>query len=140
MNIYISGLSYGTNDADLTNLFAEFGEVSSAKVIFDRETGRSRGFAFVEMPNDTEGQKAIDELNGVEYDQKVISVSVARPRTERPSNGGVVVVIITLEDINIRIKAEDNIFCFYLISYFRFMIQRRNLLIDTGEDKKSYYI
>ena len=64
MNIYISGLSYGTNDADLTNLFAEFGEVSSAKVIFDRETGRSRGFAFVEMPNDTEGQKAIDELNG----------------------------------------------------------------------------
>ena len=73
MNIYISGLSYGTNDADLTNLFAEFGEVSSAKVIFDRET---------------EGQKAIDELNGVEYDQKVISVSVARPRTERPSNGG----------------------------------------------------
>ena len=48
MNIYISGLSYGTNDADLTNLFAEFGEVSSAKVIFDRESGRSRGFAFVE--------------------------------------------------------------------------------------------
>ena len=88
MNIYISGLSYGTNDADLTNFFAEFGEVSSAKVIFDRESGRSRGFAFVEMPNDTEGQKAIDELNGVEYDQKVISVSVARPRTERPSNGG----------------------------------------------------
>ena len=77
MNIYISGLSYGTTDADLTNLFAEFGEVSSAKVIFDRETGRSRGFAFVEMTN-----------NGVEYDQKVISVSVARPRTERPSNGG----------------------------------------------------
>ena len=88
MNIYISGLSYCTNDADLTNLFAEFGEVSSAKVIFDRESGRSRGFAFVEMPNDTEGQKAIDELNGVEYDQKVISVSVARPRTERPSHGG----------------------------------------------------
>ena len=136
MNIYISGLSYGTNDADLTNLFAEFGEVSSAKVIFDRETGRSRGFAFVEMPNDTEGQKAIDELNGVEYDQKVISVSVLKDRLTVV----VVVVIITLEDINIRIKAEDIIFCFYLISYFRFMIQRRNLLIDTGEDKKSYYI
>ena len=73
MNIYISGLSYGINNADLTNLFAEFGEVSSAKVILDRETGRSRGFAFVEMNNDTEGQKAIDELNGVEYDSKVIS-------------------------------------------------------------------
>ena len=88
MNIYISGLSYGTNDADLTNLFAEYGEVSSAKVIFDRETGRSRGFAFVEMTNDAEGQKAIDELNGVEYDRKVISVSVARPRAEKPAYGG----------------------------------------------------
>lgn len=88
MNIYVSGLSYGINDTDLTNLFAEFGEISSAKVIFDRETGRSRGFAFVEMSNDEEGQKAIDELNGVEYDGKVISVSVARPRAEKPSYGG----------------------------------------------------
>ena len=88
MNIYISGLSYGTNDADLTNLFAEFGEVSSAKVIFDRESGRSRGFAFVEMPNDTEGQKAIDELNGSYYDQNLIFVRVALPRTERPSHCG----------------------------------------------------
>ena len=88
MNIYIAGLSYRTNDADLTNLFAEFGEVSSAKVIMDRATGNSRGFAFVEMTSDEEGQKAIDELNGVEYDQKVISVSVARPRAEKPSYGG----------------------------------------------------
>ena len=88
MNIYIAGLSYRTNDADLTNLSAEFGEVSSAKVIMDRETGNSRGFAFVEMTSDEEGQKAIDELNGVEYDQKVISVSVARPRAEKPSYGG----------------------------------------------------
>ena len=88
MNIYIAGLSYRTNDADLTNLFAEFGEVSSAKGIMDRETGNSRGFAFVEMTSDEEGQKAIDELNGVEYDQKVISVSVARPRAEKPSYGG----------------------------------------------------
>lgn len=88
MNIYISGLSFGANDADLTNLFAEYGEVSSAKVIFDRETGRSRGFAFVEMADDAQGQKAIDGLNGAEFDQKVMAVSVARPRTERPSNGG----------------------------------------------------
>ncbi len=88
MNIYIAGLSYGTSDAELANLFSEFGEVSSAKVILDRETGRSRGFAFVEMANDAEGQKAIDELNGVEFDHKVISVSVARPRPERPSYGG----------------------------------------------------
>ena len=88
MNIYISGLSFSANDADLNNLFAEYGEVSSAKVILDRETGKSRGFAFVEMTNDTEGQKAIDELNGVEYDQKVIAVSIARARTEKTSNGG----------------------------------------------------
>jgi RNA recognition motif-containing protein len=88
MNIYISGLSYSINDADLNELFTEYGEVSSAKIINDRETGRSRGFGFVEMPNDTEGQKAIDELNGAEYDNKVISVSVARPRAEHSSFGG----------------------------------------------------
>ena len=88
MNIYISNLSYGVKDASLQELFSAFGEVSSAKVIMDRETGKSRGFAFVEMTSDEEGQKAIDELNGVEYDQKVISVSVARPRAEKPSYGG----------------------------------------------------
>lgn len=88
MNIYIAGLSYRTNDADLTNLFAEFEKFLQLKVIMDRETGNSRGFAFVEMTSDEEGQKAIDELNGVEYDQKVISVSVARPRAEKPSYGG----------------------------------------------------
>lgn len=90
MNIYISGLSYNTNEADLNELFSEYGEVSSAKIIMDRETGRSRGFAFVEMTDDAAGQKAIDELNGAEYDHKTIAVSVARPREERPrsSNGG----------------------------------------------------
>lgn len=88
MNIYITGLNYSINDADLNDLFAEYGEITSAKVIMDRETGRSRGFGFVEMPNDAEGQKAIDTLNGTELEQKVISVSVARPRTERSSNGG----------------------------------------------------
>ena len=86
MNIYISGLSFGINDADLNELFSAYGETSSAKVIMDRESGRSRGFGFVEMPNDTDGQKAIDELNGAEYDQKTISVSVARPREERSRN------------------------------------------------------
>ena len=103
MNIYIAGLSYRTNDADLTNLFAEFGEVSSAKVIMDRETGKSRGFAFVEMTSDEEGQKAIDELNGVEYDQKVISVK--RHTVEAAE------VIVTPEDINIRtLGKRKNIF------------------------------
>ena len=66
MNIYISGLSYGINDADLNELFSAYGETSSAKVIMDRESGRSRGFGFVEMTSDTDGQKAINELNGAE--------------------------------------------------------------------------
>ena len=88
MNIYVSNLSYAVNDSDLRDLFGEYGEISSAKVIMDRESGRSRGFGFIEMSDETEGQKAIDELNGAEYDHKVISVSLARPRTERPSNGG----------------------------------------------------
>ena len=79
MNIYITGLNYSINDADLNDLFAEYGEITSAKVIMDRETGRSRGFGFVEMVNDGDGQKAIDALNGAEF---------ARPRSEKPSNGG----------------------------------------------------
>lgn len=72
MNIYISNLSYAVNDGDLKDLFGEYGEISSAKVITDRETGRSRGFGFVEMADDAQGQKAIDELNQAEYDGKVI--------------------------------------------------------------------
>ncbi len=87
MNIYISGLSYGTADADLNELFTAYGDVSSVKIISDRETGRSRGFGFIEMADDAEGQKAIDGLNGTECDGKVISVKVARPRAERPSYG-----------------------------------------------------
>lgn len=87
MNIYISNLSYGVDDADLNALFAEYGEVTSAKVIMDRETGGSRGFGFVEIADEAMGQKAIDELNGAEYDGKVITVNVAKPREDR-SNGG----------------------------------------------------
>lgn len=71
MNIYISNLSFGISDADLNQLFSEYGEVSSAKVITDRETGRSRGFGFVEMSNDEEAEKAINELNQAEYDGKL---------------------------------------------------------------------
>ena len=79
--------TYDVNDSDLRELFEEYGEVSSAKVIMDRETGRSRGFGFVEMSDDTQGQKAIDELNQAEYDGKVINVNVAKPRTDRPAGG-----------------------------------------------------
>jgi RNA recognition motif-containing protein len=83
MNIYIANLSYGVNSDDLKDLFQEHGEVSSANVITDRETGRSRGFGFVEMPNDAEALKAIKELNGVEFDGKVITVNTAKPKTEK---------------------------------------------------------
>ena len=83
MNIYIANLSYAVNDADLKELFQEFGEVSSAHVITDRVTGRSRGFGFVEMPNEAEALKAIRELNGVEYDSKVVTVNAAKPKTEK---------------------------------------------------------
>ena len=65
MNIYVSHLSWGTKGDSLQNLFSQYGEVSSANVITDRETGRSRGFGFVEMPNDAEGQAAIDALDGL---------------------------------------------------------------------------
>ncbi len=86
MNIYISGLSYGIDSERLQNLFTEYGEVSSAKVITDRETGRSRGFGFVEMDDDAEGQNAINGLNGTQHDTRTINVSVARPQPERSSN------------------------------------------------------
>ncbi|MBP1629973.1 MAG: RNA-binding protein [Bacteroidetes bacterium] len=83
MNIFVSNLSYAINDDDLRQAFEEYGEVSSAKVIMDKFTGRSRGFGFVEM-SDENGQKAIEELNGASFDKKVISVSVARPREDKP--------------------------------------------------------
>lgn len=88
MNIYVSNLSWGTTGESLGNLFSQFGEVSSANIIFDRETGRSRGFGFVEMTNDNEAQEAINALNETEFETKVINVSEARPRTERPARGG----------------------------------------------------
>ncbi len=84
MNIYISNLSFDVSDSDLKELFEEYGQVSSAKVITDKFSGRSRGFGFVEMPNDDEANKAIEELNQAEYDGKTINVSVAKPREERP--------------------------------------------------------
>jgi len=87
MNIYIANLSYSITDEDLMDLFNEYGPVASAKVVMDRETGRSRGFGFVEM-EDADGEKAIEELNNAEYEGKTISVSVARPRAERPAGGG----------------------------------------------------
>lgn len=88
MNIYVSNLSFNTSDAELNELFSAFGEVSSAKVITDRETGRSRGFGFVEMPSEDEGKDAMLGLNNKEVEGRAMSVSVAKEREERSSNGG----------------------------------------------------
>lgn len=88
MNIYVSNLSYSTDAESLQQLFSEYGEVTSANIITDRETGRSRGFGFIEMTNDDEAQKAIEELHEANFEGKTINVSVARPRTERSDNRG----------------------------------------------------
>ena len=85
MNIYVSNLSFAVKDEDLRDFFAEYGEVASAKVIMDKFTNRSRGFAFVEMPDEAAGQKAIQELDGATVDGRTIKVNVARPK-EKNSN------------------------------------------------------
>ena len=87
MNIYVSNLSDNTDAESLQQLFAEYGEVTSAKVITDRETGDSRGFGFVEMPNDQDAQKAINELNEAEFEGNTINVNIARPKAENSGGG-----------------------------------------------------
>jgi len=86
MNIYVSNLSFNVHDEDLKSYFADYGEVSSAKVINDKETNRSRGFGFVEMPDDAAAQKAIAELDGGMVEGRAIKVMVAKPREERSNN------------------------------------------------------
>ncbi len=88
MNLYISNLSYNISDEDLRQLFADYGKITSAKVIMDRETGRSRGFGFVELSDDELAKKAIEELNQASYDGKVINITEARPREDRGDRGG----------------------------------------------------
>lgn len=83
MNLFVAKLDFKTKDHDLREAFEEFGEVSSAKVIMDRDTGRSKGFGFVEMPNDDEAQASIDGLNNSTLQGKTIVVKVAEPRPER---------------------------------------------------------
>ena len=85
MNIYVGNISYQMRDNDLEDLFAPYGEVTSARVIMDRETNRSKGFGFVEMANKEDGEKAIEELNNNELDGRNIKVNEARPREPRPS-------------------------------------------------------
>ncbi len=80
LNIYVGNLSFDTGEAELASLFTEYGEVTRASVVTDRYTGRSRGFGFVEMPNDTEGQAAIEALNGHEVGGRPLRVNETKPR------------------------------------------------------------
>ena len=88
MNIYAGNLSWSLKDQDLQNLFATHGEVSSAKIVTDKFTGRSKGFGFVEMPNDDQAQAAIAALNGSEVDGRNIVVNESRPKQEGGGGGG----------------------------------------------------
>ena len=84
MNIYVGNLPYAVDRDELRDIFAAYGEVAAARVVSDRETGRSKGFGFVEMPNDEEAKKAIEALNGSEIGGRKAVVNEARPREERP--------------------------------------------------------
>lgn len=84
MNIYVSNLSFHTTEDDLLQMFAAYGSVSSAKIVMDKFTNKSRGFGFIEMPDDSAAQEAIKMLNNKDIQGRTLSVSVARPREDRP--------------------------------------------------------
>ena len=88
MNIYVGNLSYDSNESDLRAAFAVYGEVESVRVITDRDSGRSKGFGFVEMPNADEAQAAINGLNEKELSGRTIKVNEAKPRENRAPRGG----------------------------------------------------
>jgi cold-inducible RNA-binding protein len=84
MKLYVGNLSFETSEADLQDIFEQFGTVKESRVINDRETGRSRGFAFVTMGNDAEGRAAITTLHGKQFGGRTITVNEARPKEDRP--------------------------------------------------------
>jgi RNA recognition motif-containing protein len=86
--LYVGNLSYNMDDQSLTSLFSAHGTVESARIVMDRDTGRSKGFAFVEMSDDSEAQSAIEKLNGTEQSGRAINVSEARPMAPRDNNRG----------------------------------------------------
>jgi len=88
MNIFVGSLSFDTTDKDLLGAFTPHGAVDSARVVTDRDSGQSRGFGFVEMPNEAEARAAIAALNGRELNGRTINVNEARPRADRPGGGG----------------------------------------------------
>lgn len=85
MNLFVAGLPYDLDDAELEEIFEKFGKVASAKVAIDKETGKSRGFGFVEMPNETEAKEAIEHLNDISLGKKPLVVKAAE---DRPGGGG----------------------------------------------------
>jgi cold-inducible RNA-binding protein len=87
-NLFVGNMSFQTTEADLTALFQSFGQVGRIHIVTDRETGRARGFAFVEMPNDAEAAKAISALDGKELGGRNLKVNEARPKADRPRGGG----------------------------------------------------
>jgi RNA recognition motif-containing protein len=87
-NIYVGNLSFSATDQDIRQAFEAFGQVSQVNIIIDRETGRSRGFAFVEMPNSAQAQQAIEKLNQSEIGGRSVVVNEARPKTDRGGGGG----------------------------------------------------
>ncbi len=86
--LYVGNLSYNVSSSDLEEMFGEFGEVRSAQVIQDRDTGRSKGFGFVEMQDDNAAEAAINALNGQQHDGRALTVNEARPREDRRGGGG----------------------------------------------------
>jgi cold-inducible RNA-binding protein len=88
MNIYVGNMAYSVSESLLRTTFEEFGEVDSVNVITDRDTGRPKGFAFVEMKNDAQARAAIDGLNGIELEGRSLTVNEAKPRAPRPAGGG----------------------------------------------------
>ena len=88
MNIYVANIPFKATEQELRGLFEEFGEVSTAKIILDKFTQRSRGFGFIEMSDDTAGRQAINDLNGADFMGKNLVVNEARPKTDAPRTGG----------------------------------------------------
>ena len=86
-NIYVGNLSWTTTDEDLMELFAAHGQVTKAQIVKDRDTGRSRGFGFVEMATEEDAQRAIDAMNNAPYQGRPLTVNIAKPREERPRGG-----------------------------------------------------
>ena len=88
--LYIGNLSYKTSEENLSSYFSSYGTVTSTKIVFDRDSGKSKGFGFVEMSNDTEANAAVEDANGKEFDGRQIRVNLAmdKPRRDRPSGGG----------------------------------------------------